>query len=107
MKSPVFSELLARVLGKQIPGYLDLLLILLFLFLFDSPYRQEENQTAKQVAKTVATITHHPKPSTIVLPAAESDPPLAVVPLGNVPLIRIVDVPLTSATLTSDLFNAA
>ena len=54
---------------------------------------------------TITTMTQYPEFSTAslmapeLLPKADSEPPGAVVPLGRVPLMTKVSVPLTSAIL--------
>jgi hypothetical protein len=58
------------------------------------------------VQATKAAMTEYPESlSVAAAPSAESVPPDAVVPLGSVPLIRIVLVPLILATVMTLLFN--
>lgn len=58
------------------------------------------NQAKNAMAAAVATRGHQPAAwARFLSPAAalgDSVPPLAVVPLGRVPLMRMVSVPLTS-----------
>lgn len=53
---------------------------------------------------TAATITQYPLNSSMRAVEAAEEPEAAVVPLGNVPLIKIFSVSLTVASRTTLLF---